>query len=359
MLFLFFDALCKETSALLFQDRTDEAMTRFFGNPHKIARRNLAISTYIKAVLYAKTGQRDSASYYFRQLQSVGTLTHRAQANIWFANDALRRSDVNSAYEYLNRQVLYSDSIFKQTESETVGLMHGLYNYKLIEQKKLELQVSNAQYRNFVNSLLFVAIILLLAAAFILYIYFDHKKKSRIQQNRLKYLYAQKEQESEQTIADNQKRIADLQEQLEASNDEYQKIQQELTHLILLNKKADTDRQLSDTFYLRWQQTDAFATLSRKCMDEKPLSEEEWERLEEQIKLLEPSFLTKLSCTADFSLIEWRVSLLIKLKVKPAKIAILVSRKDSTISSIRQRLYEKVTGQKGSSSDWDAFILNI
>ena len=56
---------------------------------------------------------------------------------------------------------------------------------------------------------------------------------------------------------------------------------------------------------------------------------------------------------------DFRVSLLIKVRLQPKDIATLTAHSKESIASTRSRLYQKVFGKKGSTKDWDDFILSI
>jgi len=56
---------------------------------------------------------------------------------------------------------------------------------------------------------------------------------------------------------------------------------------------------------------------------------------------------------------EYHVSLLIKVRLQPKDIATLTAHSKESIASTRSRLYQKVFGKKGSTRDWDDFILSI
>jgi hypothetical protein len=56
---------------------------------------------------------------------------------------------------------------------------------------------------------------------------------------------------------------------------------------------------------------------------------------------------------------DYHVSLLIKVRIQPKDIALLTSHSKESVASTRSRLYQKVFGQKGSSKDWDDFVLSL
>ena len=51
--------------------------------------------------------------------------------------------------------------------------------------------------------------------------------------------------------------------------------------------------------------------------------------------------------------------LLTKARVQPKDIALLTAHSKESVASTRSRLYQKVFGKKGSSRDWDEFVLSL
>ena len=89
------------------------------------------------------------------------------------------------------------------------------------------------------------------------------------------------------------------------------------------------------------------------------LNEEMWTELETQLKKVYPGFTSQLRNLYPMSELEYQTNLLIKLRIAPKDIATVLSRDMSTISTIRSRLYQKVFGRKGSTKEWDDFVLSI
>lgn len=85
----------------------------------------------------------------------------------------------------------------------------------------------------------------------------------------------------------------------------------------------------------------------------------DWDEVEQLLRPVWPGFTNRLLGLCHMSELEYRVCLLIKLRVPPSEMAALLSKEASTISSVRSRLYQKVFQRKGSCKDWDQFILSI
>jgi hypothetical protein len=89
------------------------------------------------------------------------------------------------------------------------------------------------------------------------------------------------------------------------------------------------------------------------------MDETDWQALSDLVNRVYSGFTEKLYELYNLSSQDYRVSLLIKVRVQPKDIAILTAHSKESVASTRSRLYSKVFGKKGSSKDWDEFILSI
>ena len=105
--------------------------------------------------------------------------------------------------------------------------------------------------------------------------------------------------------------------------------------------------------------SDEYQSLQRRIATGEMLKDGDWLTIEGQIKKLYPGFSSQLRNLHSMSELEYQVCLLIKLRVAPSEMAIVLARDASTISTVRSRLYKKVFGQKGGAKEWDDFILSI
>ena len=105
--------------------------------------------------------------------------------------------------------------------------------------------------------------------------------------------------------------------------------------------------------------SDEYQALQRRIATGEILKDGDWLNREGQIKKLYPGFSSQLRNLHAMSELEYQVCLLIKLRVAPSDMAVVLARDASTISTVRSRLYKKVFGQKGGAKEWDEFILSI
>ena len=105
--------------------------------------------------------------------------------------------------------------------------------------------------------------------------------------------------------------------------------------------------------------SDYYLALRPRLYEGPTLKHDEWEELEVQMRSAYPMFFRRLMDMCQLSEVELRVCMLIKLGIPPSAIAIQTCREYSSISSIRSRLYFKLSGKKGGAKDLDSFILNL
>ena len=89
------------------------------------------------------------------------------------------------------------------------------------------------------------------------------------------------------------------------------------------------------------------------------MAEGDWSDLAESVNSVYTGFSEKLYSLYNMSTQDYRVSMLIKVRIQPKDIATLTAHSKESIASTRSRLYQKVFGKKGSTKDWDDFILSI
>ena len=89
------------------------------------------------------------------------------------------------------------------------------------------------------------------------------------------------------------------------------------------------------------------------------MTESDWTELTEAVDATYSGFTDKLYSLYRMSEQDLHVSLLIKIRLQPKDIVTLTAHSKESIASTRSRLYQRVFGKKGSTRDWDDFILSI
>jgi hypothetical protein len=105
--------------------------------------------------------------------------------------------------------------------------------------------------------------------------------------------------------------------------------------------------------------SDEYQALQRRIASGEILKDADWLSIESQIRKIYPGFSSQLRNLYAMSELEYQVCLLIKLRVAPSDMAVVLARDASTISTVRSRLYKKVFNRKGGAKEWDEFIMSI
>ena len=194
----------------------------------------------------------------------------------------------------------------------------------------------------------------------------NSRRKILLLRQRLEKVHAIQEQQeamSLQRIEQNKQKIAELENLLKKMGDENSMLRLELeekkarlgyanTMAIIENEK----RQQAETVIFS---SDIYHRIQECLNGGRSLSHHDWTALAEMVNSIYTGFTEKLYSLYRMSEQDYHVSLLIKVRVQPKDIALLTAHSKESVASTRSRLYSKVFGKKGSSKDWDDFILSL
>lgn len=181
--------------------------------------------------------------------------------------------------------------------------------------------------------------------------------------NKLHAIQEEIEKKSQRSIEQNKMKIAELEELLKKLGDENSMLRLELeekkakldyanTMAIIDNEKR---RQAETTIF----ESDVYLRLKSRLAEEQSLSEEDWQRLSAIVNNVYTGFTEKLYSLYPMSEQDYRVCLLIKVRIQPKDIATLTVHSKESVASTRSRLFQKIFGKKGTTRDWDEFILSL
>ena len=105
--------------------------------------------------------------------------------------------------------------------------------------------------------------------------------------------------------------------------------------------------------------SDIYLRIKQLMNEGRSIGDGDWNRLEQVVNSVYTGFTERLFSLYRMSDQDYRVSLLTKIHIQPKDIATLTAHSKESVASTRSRLYQKVFGQKGSSKDWDDFILTL
>ena len=188
----------------------------------------------------------------------------------------------------------------------------------------------------------------------------NSKRKILALQDRLDKVRAMQEQYD---IEMGEQKIAELENLIKKLGDENSMLKLELEEkkakLDYNNKVAiieNAKRQQAETVIF----SSAVYRRLQECLNSgRRLNYQDWGELTQLLNSIYTGFTEKLYSLFPMSEQELHVSLLIKMHIQPRDIAMLTAHSKESIATTRSRLYSKVFGRKGSSKDWDDFILSL
>lgn len=197
------------------------------------------------------------------------------------------------------------------------------------------------------------------AALFVVAVQNSRRKIAAMQQ-RLDRAHAMQQQYD---IEGGRQKIAELESLIKKLGDENSMLRLELEE-----KKAtlDYNNKVAAIENAKRQQAETVIFASpvyrrlQECLNAgRKLSYQDWADLTELIDSIYTGLTEKLYSLYPMSEQELHVSLLTKIHLQPRDIATLTAHSKESVATTRSRLYSKVFGRKGSSKEWDDFILSL
>lgn len=191
-------------------------------------KRNLASRISTIADLYFKMNNQDSAYYYYHKLLEFDNYYTKQGGYEGLSNICKQNHLYKEALDYVDLYLAYTDSIKKQTDTETIRKMQSLYNYQLREKENQKLKDINAKQEAKVIGLIFILILSI--TSFLLYSQYTKRKREqkKEQQRRLQEIKERQYQKSIEFIEKNAKHIHFLETQLQVAQSEKDELKQEL-----------------------------------------------------------------------------------------------------------------------------------
>ena len=191
----------------------------------------------------------------------------------------------------------------------------------------------------------------------------NSRRKVVAMHEKIRTMQEAQQAQSLQSIAQNEAKIAELETLLKKLGDE-----NSLLRLELEEKKATLDynnkvarlenekRQQAETMIFS---SDVYRRVQECLNSRRSMAHQDWVELAEVVNSIYTGFTEKLYSLYRMSEQDYHVSLLIKVRIQPKDIALLTAHSKESVASTRSRLYSKVFGKKGSSKDWDDFVLTL
>ena len=194
----------------------------------------------------------------------------------------------------------------------------------------------------------------------------NSRRKIIALRERLNKIHAMQEEsvtKSLESIRQNQQKIAELEELLKKLGDENSMLRLELEEkkvkLDYANKMAIIENEKRSQGETAIFESEVYLRIKRMMTEGRSMGDEDWQQLSSIVNNVYTGFTEKLYSLYKMSEQDYRVCLLIKVRIQPKDIATLTAHSKESVASTRSRLYQKIFGQKGSTHDWDEFILSL
>lgn len=213
----------------------------------------------------------------------------------------------------------------------------------------------------------FVIIIGIMVYAFMFVLTVQHSRRKMLDlQQRLNKVRAMQEEQqalSKEGIEQNRLKIAELEGLIRKLGDENSVLRLELeekkTRLDYANRMAEIDTQKRSQAETTIFGSDAYLRIKALLAEGKAMGDADWNKLEQVVNSVYTGFTERIYSLYRLTDQDYHVSLLIKIHIQPKDIATLTAHSKESIATTRSRLYLKVFGKKGSSKDWDDFLMTL
>lgn len=325
-------------------------------------KRNLASRISTIADLYFKMNNQDSAYYYYHKLLEFDNYYTKQGGYEGLSNICKQNHLYKEALDYVDLYLAYTDSIKKQTDTETIRKMQSLYNYQLREKENQKLKDINAKQEAKVIGLIFILILSI--TSFLLYSQYTKRKREqkKEQQRRLQEIKERQYQKSIEFIEQNAKHIHFLETQLQVVQSEKDELKQELLEaqkelIENTNKQIEAEQKEQTLLESNLKRSDIYIHFHQAAKNQTNITAAEWNDLQAMIDQTYGMFTKRLyALFPQISEQELRICLLLKISISATGIANLTLRSKQAVTSSRKKLYEKTHGQQGGPEKWDQFI---
>ena len=305
----------------------------------------------------------DSAYYYYYLLSKSNNYIQKQASYKGLGKIARIKKDYKKSLAYFDKYQEYSDSIFQQTQTETVRKINALYNYQLKEKENNHLKLQNLKQRQ--TSIFLIIAFALLSGSGILY----YLRRKKAMQRRLKIAEQLREEayrRSREFMEENNRQIQALESdierlkhQLHDSDQQKMELEQKISIIESTNRQVELEqgkRRIEEGLFFR---SDIYCLFRQKIEAGKTPGQTEWEQLARQLDTSFDHFTQKLLQLGLLKEKELHTCMLIKAQFKNKEMAQLLCLSPEGISSVRRRLCARFLDGKKEPKEWDRFILSL
>lgn len=188
----------------------------------------------------------------------------------------------------------------------------------------------------------------------------NSRRKMLLLQERLNKVKAL---QSEQDVEGNRRKIEELERLIAKLGSENSMLRLELeekkARLDYANTMARIENEKRERADADIFSSSIYLKIQRLLAEGRPMSEDDWQELSVLVDGIYTGFTDKLYSLYRMSANDYHVCLLVKVRIGPKDIALLTAHSKESVATTRSRLYQKIFGKKGSTKEWDDFVLSL
>ena len=324
-----------------------------------------SLNDYNWAFWHLGQNHTDSAIYYFEKVQTRLGLPAYEETVRYLAQLEEKRGNISKALSYYRALPAIEDSLTAQSRIEETRRINAQYNVNLFQKERDDMAFQNRISRILLYAILVFVLLGILMGYYAWKFYRQKKNTEIIRERLLRKVEENRYRQSVSQIEDNLQKISQLEQQLANA---YQRNDIETAERIKLdsellateNQNLEVRQQRREFALKEFQKSELYAQIKlSNDEDHASLSEIEWDQLAHYIDDIYDNFRNRLIGIVDMSITELRVCYLIKAGASPTIISAILCKSKPAVSMLRQRLYEKITHQKGSAKQLDEFIISF
>lgn len=312
----------------------------------------------IKALFFLKNEEKDSAMTCFRNAIKFNDAYANQTAYRNLSLYYIEKSDKINALKYFHGFIKSIERLNDIKVSKSVALMHGLYNSREKDRENAELKTK--------IYILSIGMILFIVFAVGLYLYIRKRiREHELQKERLNIinesqtLQIQKEEAEMESLKKEIERIslqlASSKETNAQLEDVLKKLQQKLSKEEKCTNEEQHRKDLEMAGTAIYKYFHEQAAKGEKCEKGFP-RKKDLDELSKAINNIYKNFSLKLLGLCNMSELDTNTCLLLKIKLRPNDIALMMGKSREGINSIRKKLYKRAFGEDKGAKAWDEVI---
>ncbi len=312
---------------------------------------------------YRKIDDFNMERIYCDSLITLGSPRALKQGHYFLFKAYEKRNDIKNAYHHLYYYTYWKDSIKREERTVKLYEVESKYQNKLLRSQNRVLKAENTAAIYGIGALVFIGIIV----GGLIYIWYHRHVQTQIEESKRKELRQKKlYNHSLQQISQMKQEMDELQnkmkEETSLSASGLQTIQSQQALLASRIKKAENDRLNRRELEKQLYNTPIYLKLLAisKGENQERFTSDDWQGLYKNFEQTYDNLLYTLKEAGhNINEAELQLCCLAKLGISHKGITIVTNRASSTISTMKPRIYKKITDQEGNANDFHKFIESL